>query len=79
MAKKRTTKDPAVLAGGNGPVSDYAQEMSARSSGESRESEAPGYDEIAQEAYRRYLQRGGDHGHDFDDWLEAERELRSRR
>lgn len=39
----------------------------------------PTYDEIAEAAYRRYLSRGGGHGHDFDDWLEAERELRSRR
>jgi len=30
-------------------------------------------------AYHRYLERGGGHGADFDDWLEAERELRSPR
>ena len=36
-------------------------------------------DDIAREAYQRYLKRGGGHGRDFDDWLEAERELRSRR
>ena len=39
----------------------------------------PTYDEIAEAAYQRYLQRGGSDGRDFDDWLEAERELRSRR
>jgi hypothetical protein len=39
----------------------------------------PAPDDIAREAYLRYLRRGGDHGRDFDDWLEAERELRSRR
>lgn len=39
----------------------------------------PAHDEIAQAAYDRYLKRGGGHGADFDDWLEAERELRSRR
>jgi hypothetical protein len=38
----------------------------------------PSHDEIAEAAYRRYLSRGGDHGRDFDDWLEAERELRER-
>jgi hypothetical protein len=42
-------------------------------------SDDPSYDDIAREAYLRYLSRGGDHGRDFDDWLEAERELRSRR
>jgi hypothetical protein len=39
----------------------------------------PSYDEIAEAAYHRYLKRGGVDGQDFDDWLEAERELRSRR
>jgi hypothetical protein len=36
----------------------------------------PSEDEIRQRAYHRYLERGGTHGQDFDDWLEAERELR---
>jgi hypothetical protein len=30
-------------------------------------------------AYELYLQRGGDHGHDWEDWFRAERELRGRR
>ena len=32
--------------------------------------------DVARRAYDRYLARGGDHGHDVDDWLQAERELR---
>jgi hypothetical protein len=40
---------------------------------------SPTYDEIAEAAYQRYLRRGGGDGQDFDDWVEAERELRSRR
>ena len=32
-------------------------------------------DEIAQRAYALYLGRGGEDGHDLDDWLTAEREL----
>lgn len=31
---------------------------------------------IAQRAYELYLERGGNHGRDQDDWYEAERELR---
>jgi hypothetical protein len=31
---------------------------------------------IARLAYDLYLARGSDHGHDVDDWLKAERELR---
>jgi hypothetical protein len=38
----------------------------------------PTYNEIAQAAYQRFLTRGGSHGHDMDDWFEAERELRER-
>jgi hypothetical protein len=39
----------------------------------------PSYNEIAEAAYQRYLSRGGAHGQDVDDWMEAERELRARR
>ena len=33
--------------------------------------------DIARRAYELFEQRGGEHGHDVDDWLQAERELRS--
>jgi len=36
----------------------------------------PSYEQIAEAAYHRFLQRGGDHGREFDDWIEAERQLR---
>jgi hypothetical protein len=39
----------------------------------------PGYDEIAEAAYQRYLGRGGQDGGDVDDWVAAERDLRERR
>ena len=39
----------------------------------------PSADDIRRRAYQRYLERGGGHGMDFDDWLEAERELKSSR
>ena len=32
-------------------------------------------DSIALRAYRRFEERGCEHGHDLDDWLEAEREF----
>jgi hypothetical protein len=32
--------------------------------------------EVQRRAYELYLQRGGSHGHDLDDWYEAERQLR---
>jgi len=32
---------------------------------------------VAQRAYELFLERGGSHGRDLDDWLHAERELGS--
>ena len=32
--------------------------------------------EIARHAYDKYLARGREHGHDVEDWLQAERELK---
>ena len=37
---------------------------------------APMQGVIACRAYERFLARGGSHGHDVEDWLAAERELR---
>ncbi len=39
----------------------------------------PSFEEIAEAAYHRYLRRGGSDGADFDDWVEAEQELRTSR
>ena len=36
---------------------------------------APTHDDIAMRAYELFLQRGAQHGQDFEDWLAAEREL----
>jgi len=36
---------------------------------------APTAEEIAVRAYELFLERGGEHGKDVDDWLRAEREL----
>lgn len=35
----------------------------------------PTDEEVRVRAYHRYLERGGVHGMDFEDWLEAKREL----
>ena len=35
----------------------------------------PTHDDIAMRAYELFVQRGGQHGQDFEDWLAAEREL----
>jgi DUF2934 family protein len=35
----------------------------------------PEHDAIARRAYELYVERGGGHGSDIEDWLAAEREL----
>ena len=35
----------------------------------------PTRDDIARRAYEIYLERGGTHGYDIEDWLRAEQEL----
>jgi hypothetical protein len=30
---------------------------------------------IAERAYHKFIMRGGEHGHDLADWLEAEKEI----
>jgi hypothetical protein len=34
------------------------------------------HEDLERRAFELYEQRGGEHGHDWDDWLEAEREIR---
>ena len=48
-------------------------------SGSMSKSSVPSEDDIRMRAYHRYLERGGGHGMDFADWLEAERELKPTR
>ncbi len=38
--------------------------------------EFPSREEIERRAYEIYLERGGFHGQDLEDWLQAEREVR---
>ena len=39
----------------------------------------PSEHDIRMRAYHRYLERGGGQGMEFDDWVEAERELKTTR
>jgi hypothetical protein len=56
-------------AGDDAPL----ESMASRSMGSE-----PSEEDIRLRAYHRYLERGGGHGMDFEDWLEAERELKIR-
>lgn len=59
--RKSTTKRPAAKK-------PKASPTPARS--------RPSEDEIRRRAYELFEQRGGSHGQEDDDWLQAERELR---
>ena len=39
----------------------------------------PSADDIRRRAYQRFQERGGSHGAHFDDWLEAEKELKPKK
>ena len=69
-APRRATKRPDAA-----PVATATD----RNTGTTVDDPRPTADQIAQAAYQRYLSRGGGHGKDFDDWIEAERELTSKR
>jgi Protein of unknown function (DUF2934) len=75
MAKKppRTEADDTNTASAN---------REARSSGAALAHDsseyAPTEEEIRYRAYLLYIERGGGHGLDFEDWLQAERELKHR-
>jgi hypothetical protein len=79
-ARRRTTKKmsdaaapPIDIASVSATEPDTAADMRSATAGYE-----PSYEEIAERAYHRYLQRGGGPGNDFNDWVEAERELRQR-
>ena len=60
---------------------DRASDMGAQGSDATRNDSMgsePSEEEIRIRAYRRYLERGGADGQHFEDWLEAERELKLR-
>ena len=75
VPSRSTTESSGSLQQG---ALDAAADMSSLNA-DASSSETPTYDEIAEAAYERYLQRGSVDGRDFDDWLEAERELKARR
>jgi DUF2934 family protein len=56
-----------------------AQAATNPASGSSQSFRSPSDDEIRDRAYHRYLERGAHQGSELDDWVEAERELKTRR
>jgi hypothetical protein len=63
QSRDRTKEAPSDIAA--------SEERRPQSGDEHRE-------RVARRAYERFQARGGEHGHDQKDWLEAERELSAR-
>jgi hypothetical protein len=70
MPRSTTSKSEAARNGGGEPESTalVGEEQSVPS-------QPPDPENIARRAYERFQMRGGEHGRDEEDWLEAEREL----
>lgn len=64
------TKNPADGATG------LPQSARARKKGDGTPDHFNDADAVARRAYEIFQNRGGNHGADLDDWLEAERQLR---
>jgi hypothetical protein len=88
MAKRTTRSTPPKTSNYSGtyapePASaDQASDMNVQGGDATRNDSMgsePSEEEIRARAYRRYLERGGGDGQHFEDWLEAERELKTTR
>jgi len=72
MAKMRTAENPTSLdPDARRPTGEQVRSTATESSEEQRR--------IERRAYELYLERGGSHGNDWEDWLAAEREIRGPR
>jgi hypothetical protein len=81
--RRRATRSKAAApAAGTVPVPATAADFGSHSSGNGdapTSRREPTQAEIAEAAYHRFLRRGGVSGDEFNDWVEAERELREQR
>jgi hypothetical protein len=77
---KRSTTTPSVRKRSTSKKTEADLAEAAKPNGQSTQLDvAPSEDDIRLRAYHRYLERGGEHGADFDDWVEAEKDLKSPR
>ena len=68
-APQQPSPEPVKTRGRRSPESPAALPAAATATS------APAPELIARRAYALFQARGGDHGNDVEDWLEAEREL----
>ncbi|HEY4395919.1 MAG TPA: DUF2934 domain-containing protein [Polyangia bacterium] len=65
--KGEKTSAPKAVKAGAGTTSKMMAASASRS--------VPTHEEVARRAYELYLARGAEHGHDAEDWAQAESEL----
>ena len=63
---------PKEVAVRSEPHADAPIDPSTEDTRSSSMGSEPSEEDVRMRAYQRYLERGGDHGEDFDDWLKAE-------
>ena len=76
MAQKRSTSEPDAKPPTKRPPSGKPKvpEQGGQSrSAEAQEESAAFNARVARKAFEFFQRRGADHGHDLEDWLEAER------
>ncbi len=72
MAEKKS----AAKGSSNAKISRREEQPAPRGTQSAQqERQAPDRDAVARRAYERFVQRGGEHGRDLEDWVEAEKEL----
>ena len=57
------------------PTTKSEAHATANDRGRRKAAQAAADPDVARRAYDLYLARGREHGHDVEDWLQAEREL----
>lgn len=67
-----------VAAAGDGALAARVSRAASTPAVWGQEGTKPDRDAVARRAFELFLARGGAHGHDVEDWLAAERELRRR-
>jgi len=78
-ATRSTANDPAAAPAAPKPKRARAAAPPPAAARDTATNGGPSLDDIRRRAYERYLERGGNHGQHFDDWLEAEKELRNKK
>jgi hypothetical protein len=74
MAKK--SPKPRVEIRESEPPAEFEPEQADDRLTSSSMSSEPSEDDIRMRAYQKFLERGGYHGNDLEDWTEAEQELK---